>query len=118
LCPSNAGAFYFESRCSLDQLDQINWDAAQATRWSGPGISPSVKEGKQAEFLVERSFPWQLVEKIGVCGQLRAQLVANLISGASHQPLASLCRERQDIAVESRFLAFFRCKFCLPYDVW
>lgn len=25
-----------------------------------------VKEGKQAEFLVYESFPWQLVEKIGV----------------------------------------------------
>jgi hypothetical protein len=25
-----------------------------------------VKEGKQAEFMVYESFPWQLVEKIGV----------------------------------------------------
>src|SRR5258707_1306489 len=28
--------------------------------------------------------------------------------------LASFCRERQDSAVESRFLAFFCCRFCLP----
>src|ERR1700681_3574473 len=28
--------------------------------------------------------------------------------------LDSFCRERQDSTVESRFLAFFRCKFCLP----
>lgn len=90
---SNAGAFYFESRCNLDHLDQINWDAVQATRWSGPGISPSVKEGKQAEFLVERSFPWHLVERIGVCGQLRAQLVANLIREAPHQPVVEIRRD-------------------------
>ena len=62
---SNAGAFYFESRCELDQLDEINWDAVQTDRWAGPGISSLIKEGKQAEFLLERSFPWSLVERIG-----------------------------------------------------
>jgi hypothetical protein len=90
---SNAGAFYFESRCSLDQLGEINWDAVQATQWSGPGISPSVKEGKQAEFLVERSFPWHLIERIGVRGQLRAQLVANLIREAHHRPVVEIKRD-------------------------
>lgn len=63
---SNAGASYFEDRSALAQLDEIDWEAVQTDRWSGSGISPSVKEGKQAEFLVEQSFPWELVSRIGV----------------------------------------------------
>src|SRR5512138_467265 len=47
---SNAGARYFEDRSDLRQLNEINWDAVQAKQWSGSGISPLVKEGKQAEF--------------------------------------------------------------------
>src|SRR5690625_4449684 len=66
---SNAGAYYFEDRADLAQLDAINWDAVQTNRWAGNGISRSVKEGKQAEFLIERSFPWELVTRIGVRSQ-------------------------------------------------
>lgn len=49
---SNAGTRYFEDRCDLSQLDEIDWHAVQSNQWSGRGISPSVKEGKQAEFLL------------------------------------------------------------------
>jgi hypothetical protein len=83
---SNAGARYFEDRCNLKQLSEINWDAVQTNQWSGAGISTLMKEGKQAEFLVERSFPWHLVERIGVLGQGIAQRVANAIRRASHRP--------------------------------
>jgi hypothetical protein len=47
---SNAGAYYFESRCELGQLNEINWDAIGATKWSGSGVPPAVQEGKMAEF--------------------------------------------------------------------
>ena len=47
---SNAGARYFEDRSDLSQLDAIDWDAVEATDWR------LCKEGKQAEFLVERRF--------------------------------------------------------------
>jgi ssDNA thymidine ADP-ribosyltransferase, DarT len=83
---SNAGAVYCESRCNLQQLGEINWDAVQANKWSGPGISGLVKEGKQAEFLLEHSFPWHLVERIGVLGKGAAQQVANAIREAAHRP--------------------------------
>ena len=58
---SNAGAVYFEDRCDLAQLDEIDWDAIQVNAWAG-----DAKEGKQAEFLIEHSFPWDLVSRIGV----------------------------------------------------
>ena len=83
---SNAGAFYFEDRSDLAQLDEINWDAVATNRWAGAGISRQVKEGKQAEFLVERSFPWRLVRRIGVHSRAVAQQVSAAMHGATHRP--------------------------------
>jgi ssDNA thymidine ADP-ribosyltransferase, DarT len=83
---SNAGARYFEERCDLGQLHEINWDAVGATKWSGPGISTLIKEGKQAEFLLEGRFPWSLVERIGVLSHGIAQQAASIMSRAAHRP--------------------------------
>jgi hypothetical protein len=90
---SNAGAFYFEDRCDLAQLHEINWDAIQANKWSGPGVSALIMEGKQAEFLVEKSFPWELVDRIGVISQGMAQQVANAIHGTAHRPSIGIKRD-------------------------
>jgi len=83
---SNAGAYYFESRCDLARLGDVNWAAVRTDKWSGQGVSSLIKEGKQAEFLIERTFPWGLVERIGVCTPPIAQQVANIMRGASHRP--------------------------------
>ena len=48
-----------------DHLDEINWSAVEATDFR----DMLIKEGKQAEFLIYGSFPWELVEKIGVCNR-------------------------------------------------
>lgn len=83
---SNAGAFYFEDRSDTAHLGEINWDAVQARQWSGNGVSRSVKEGKQAEFLIEQAFPWHLVERIGVFSQRYVQPVSQAMQGAVHRP--------------------------------
>ena len=57
---SNAGSCYFEDRCRLDQLHEVNWDAVNSRTWM------ACKDGKQAEFLLEQSFPVKLIEAIGV----------------------------------------------------
>lgn len=88
---SNAGAYYFEDRSDIGALGEIDWDAVQARRWSGNGISRSVKEGKQAEFLVEEAFPWHLVERIGVHSQGVAQGVYAAMNGAIHRPQVEIC---------------------------
>lgn len=85
---SNAGAYYFEDRCDLSQLDEIDWDAVQSTRWAGHS-----KEGKQAEFLIERSFPWELVERVGVHSQGVAQQVYTALTVARHKPRVEIRRE-------------------------
>ena len=79
---SNAGSYYFEDRCDLAHLNEINWAAVQTGQWSG---SPT-KEQKQAEFLVERQFPWHLIEEIAVCNPATGQQAVLAIAGAAHRP--------------------------------
>lgn len=77
---SNAGSYFFEDRCDLAKLPELNWQAIEATQWQ------SCKEGKQAEFLMEQSFPWYLVECIGVRSQQIYQQVMNIVPTAPHGP--------------------------------
>ena len=81
---SNAGSRFFEDRCDVAQLNEINWDAVQATQWQG------CKEGKQAEFLLEHSFPWHLVERIGVHSHAVYQQAMNTLPIAGHRPVIEI----------------------------
>ena len=83
---SNAGAYYAQFRSRADQLLEIDWEAVSATDFR----AAQVKEGKQAEFLVHDSFPWQLVERIGVHSLETFQRVANAMHGAAHRPPVEL----------------------------
>ena len=44
------------------------------------------KEGKQAEFLIERQFPWELVSRIGVLSQQVYGQVTTALQAAVHRP--------------------------------
>jgi hypothetical protein len=82
---ANAGAFYCEDYNDLSQLNQINWQAVNATSWS------QVRDPKQAEFLFETFFPWHLVESIGVCTAEVLQSVKSVLEDfGSQQPHASI----------------------------
>lgn len=83
---SNAGAYYFEDRSDLAQLTEIDWQSVRANRWSGHGIASTIKENKQAEFLMEYSFPWHLVERVGVHSQPIFQQVMSSLPTAGHRP--------------------------------
>jgi hypothetical protein len=53
----------------------IHWSDVQATDWR----DPKIQEYKQAEFLMYESFPWSLVEKIGVYNsRVRDQVIQKL----------------------------------------
>lgn len=86
---SNAGAVYTQFRSELAQLDEINWDAVAARDFR----PADVKEAKQAEFLVQQSLPWHLVERIGVHSQGIAQRVYAAMNGAGHRPSVEIRRE-------------------------
>jgi len=86
---SNAGAFYTQFRADLAQLGEINWDAVAATDFR----PADVKEVKQAEFLVQDSFPWHLVERIGAHSQAIVPRVASAMQGAAHRPVIEIKRD-------------------------
>ena len=90
---SNAGSSYFEDRCDLAALSEVNWQAVQARKWAGNGVSREIKEGKQAEFLVEGSFPWELVRGVGVCTNTIGAEVTRLMAGNSHRPTVKVLRK-------------------------
>jgi hypothetical protein len=85
---SNAGARYFEDHNDVMKLDEINWDAVAAEWWQG-----AFKEAKQAEFLIERSFPWHLVERIGIHSATIAPRVSAAMKDAAHKPIVEIKRD-------------------------
>jgi hypothetical protein len=78
----NAGARYVEFSNETERLGELDWDAISATIWK----DPIVKEHKQAEFLVSDSFPWELVERIGVIDRQMAEQVTGVLSNAARKP--------------------------------
>jgi len=84
---SNAGSYYFEDRCDPADLGEVDWDAVQASDWR------QCKEGKQAEFLLESSFPWHLVERIGVKAHRTYQQVMRALPAEGHGPAVEVLTE-------------------------
>jgi hypothetical protein len=84
---SNAGSSYFDDYSDLAHLDKVHWDAVKARYWSHS------KEEKQAEFLVERTFPWELVSRIGVQSQPTYDKVLDVLGAATHRPTVERKRE-------------------------
>ena len=83
---SNAGSEYAEDRCNLANLNEINWPAVESRQWSGSGIDPMIKEGKQAEFLVEQRFDWKNFIGIGVKTKNTGDIVTRLLDRQAHKP--------------------------------
>lgn len=81
---SNAGSRYFEDCADLARLGEVDWAAVGARSWS------SCREAKQAEFLLEQSFPWHLVERIGVLSQPIATRVAQTLPVGGHRPAVEI----------------------------
>ena len=77
---SNAASSTFEDYADLSQLDKLDWDAIRATEWK------EHQDGKQAEFLVEYSFPWHLVARVGVRSSKIRDDVTGIIRTQEHRP--------------------------------
>jgi len=79
------GAGFFNQ---LEHLDRIDWAAVQATDFR----AATVREGKQAEFVLHGFFPWHLVEAIGVNTQATAEVVHAHCRPVSHRPDVAIQR--------------------------
>ena len=78
----NAGATLAAFFDNVSMLDRLNWSAIRTNRWG----DLSVKEGKQAEFLIHGSFPWRLVKRIGAIDEHIVSQVRQIIADAEYQP--------------------------------
>ena len=86
---SNAGSNYFEDYADLKDLNKIDWQAVRATQWHDRDI----KEKKQAEFLVENCFSWELVDEIGVFSQKQYNQIQELRIPKQKIPLVKIKKE-------------------------
>ena len=86
---SNGSAYYAEFRNQLDQLDQVDWPAVASTNFS----DAKVKEGKQAEFLVQQFVPWNLVRRVGAISDTVQRQALRALAGAGHRPPVVLRRD-------------------------
>lgn len=88
LTTSNAGSKYFDDFATISGFSQINWQAIAAQQWQ------QVRDAKQAEFLVEECFPFDLVECLGINRvQDTAQKVSQLLSKTSYFPKLKIRQE-------------------------
>lgn len=85
---SNAGAYHAAFRSSLADLHHVDWQAVAATDFR----TATVRDGKQAEFLVRDFLPWSLVNHIGVCSPGIARQVSACLARmrTPHVPLVSV----------------------------
>ena len=84
----NAASRYAAFYTDLNDLDKLDWAAIGTVKWN----NPAVKDGKQAEFLLYESFPWHLVEKIGVIDQQMKAYVDAVLSPAPYWPSVAVER--------------------------
>ena len=81
----NAGSYYTDFYNGRDELDKIDWEAIASTDFR----SPLVKEGKQAEFLIHDTSPWNLVEKVGVLNEKIRRQVEAILKNTQHKPIVT-----------------------------
>lgn len=74
---------YFDS---LDQISKVDFKAAYAELWGQSVVSdPRLEEKKQAEFLVHRQLPWELIPYIGVLNKAVDSRVQAILSKRSRR---------------------------------
>ncbi|HFE47508.1 MAG TPA: DUF4433 domain-containing protein [Nannocystis exedens] len=89
LSTTNAASFYTDFRFTLQDLGDLCWSSIAARDWR----QTTVREGKQAEFLVETSFAWPLVERIGVHSQGTLERATCALAKAAHRPVLEIRKE-------------------------
>ena len=91
---SNAASKNSRDYADRPSLSLIDWEIVNDPEWfTKYGGKGREKEVKQAEFLVERRFPWRLVCRIGVYSEGVAERVRWLLEGVAHAPDVEVHRE-------------------------
>jgi ssDNA thymidine ADP-ribosyltransferase, DarT len=64
----------------LAKLDRLNWEAISSRQWA------SCRDHKMAEFLMHRSFPWELIKGIGVRSESIGARALGAFGRSTHRP--------------------------------
>ena len=84
---SNAGSRYFDDYSDLRSLNKLNWDAINANSWV------DCQDEKQAEFLVEESFPWELIKRVGAQSLRTKRKALQALQASAHKPPVEVMRD-------------------------
>lgn len=70
----------------LAHLGKIDWSVMSSMYWNDTQAQPDRKRRRQAEFLVHRTFPWNLVKVVGVHNAAAKQMVEGILQQGDHRP--------------------------------
>jgi len=70
----------------LNELPRVDWTVMRSRYWNDTVQDPDRCRRRQAEFLVHRSLPWDLIEEIGVMSQETKRGVDAILPEAGHRP--------------------------------
>ena len=73
-----------------NDLSRIDWALMKAMYWNNTDEDGDRKRRRQAELLVHRFFPWELVREIGVCTEAIKEQVERLLARSSHKPTVNV----------------------------
>ena len=65
---------------NLNDLDQVDWEAVNATWWNDTPETPDRQRRKQAEFLIHRFCNWSLINEIAVLNQKMRARVTDIMA--------------------------------------
>jgi ssDNA thymidine ADP-ribosyltransferase, DarT len=86
----NAGARYTSFSNDITKFENlVDWKAVKSHYWS----DPTIKERKQAEFLVHTKFPWTGILAVGTINDQIAAEVERIVATHSHRPKVIVKRD-------------------------
>lgn len=77
----------------LGELKNLDWSTIQLKQWANTDDHPDRKEKKQAEFLVHKKVPWELIYGIAVINDAVGSKVQRLLNGQKHKPVIKVKNE-------------------------
>jgi hypothetical protein len=86
---SNAGARYCEFHSIMSELHKLDWSAIASIDFR----TTEVKEAKQAEFLMHATFPFHLVDRIGVKSVGMYAKAAEALAGSRCKPKIEIMQD-------------------------
>lgn len=83
----NAAKDEFNDWSDLTYLNKLDWAAIEATSWA------AFTERKQAEFLIQNRFSWNLVDLIGVSTRETFDTTVEYMKHSKHRPSVRIIKE-------------------------